>query len=327
VSFLDRIRSRARAVPRRIVFPEAADPRTIEAALRLTREAIVEPILVGSPDSLRAYGVDVGTVTIIDPLIDPRRERLAALLWSRRKDRGLSEDEAHRLTADPLLFGALLVALGEVDGSIAGAVHTTGEVLRAALWAVGPAEGISTISSSFYMLVRPPAAGRETQVLTFSDAAVVPDPNPLQLAEIALAAAEARRRVVGDEPRVAFLSYSTRGSAEGPSIDKVRDALTLFRDRAPDIPADGELQVDAALIDSIGRRKAPGSPVAGRANVLVFPDLDAGNIGYKLVERIGGAQAIGPIIQGLARPCNDLSRGASVEDIVNVAYITALMAA
>jgi phosphate acetyltransferase len=327
VSFLDRIRARASATRRRLVFPEASDPRILEAVLRLSREAIVEPVLLGSEAALRPLGIDPGAVAIVDPLVDARRERLARHLWERRRARGMSEEEALRLAGDPLLFGSLLVGVGDVDGSIAGAVHTTGDVLRAALWAVGSAEGISTISSSFYMLVRPLAGSREASVLTFSDAAVVPEPNPLQLAEIAIAAAEARRRVVGDEPRVAFLSYSTRGSAEGPSIDRVRDALTIFRQRAPDIPADGELQVDAALVEVVARRKAPGSPVAGRANVLVFPDLDAGNIGYKLVERLGGAQAIGPIVQGLARPCNDLSRGASVEDIVNVAYITALMAA
>jgi phosphate acetyltransferase len=223
------------------------------------------------------------------------------------------------------MFGALLVAAGEVDGSVAGAANATGDVLRAAFWAVGTAQGTRTVSSTMYMLA-PPFRSGEAEVLSFADCAVVPHPTAGQLADIAVAAALARRRVVGDEPRVAFLSFSTAGSAEDESVTRIRDALERFRQREPHITADGELQADAALIESVARRKAPGSALAGGANVLIFPDLNAGNIAYKLVQRLAGADAIGPVLQGLRRPCNDLSRGATAADIVNVACITALLA-
>ena len=322
------VRERAAALGRRLVFPEGEDPRTCVAVAELVRADLVRPVVLGSPDSVRrglaTAGVAPEQVEISNPEDD--LERYAAELHTARAHRGLSLQDARRWAADPVIRGALMVRLGEVDGSVAGAVHSTADVMRAAFWCVGPAEGIRTVSSSFYMAVRD-FRGAGPEVLTYTDGAVVQDPDAHQLADIAVAAARARLKVVGDEPQVAFLSYATRGSAEGPSVDKVREALALFRERMPTVPADGELQADAALMASIGERKAPGSPVAGSANVLVFPDLDAGNIAYKLTQRLAGAAAIGPVVQGLRRPCNDLSRGAAPSDIVEVACITALLAA
>jgi len=258
----------------------------------------------------------------LDPSKDPRLGRIAEFLRERRPDRIRDGVHALDIAADPVNFGASLVALGEADGCVAGAVYATGDVVRAALWAIGTAPGMSLVSSSFYMVL----PGNDT-VLTFTDCAVVPEPTPGQLAEIALAAAGDRPRLVGDSPRVAFLSYSTKGSAGGPHVARVQEATAHFQQLAPNILCDGELQADAALNQEVGERKAPGSAVAGRANVLVFPDLDAGNIGYKLVERIAAARAIGPILQGLDRPVNDLSRGCSVQDIVDVVAVTAVQAA
>jgi len=329
-TFRDDLRRRAAAHPRRIALPEATDPRVAVAAAELAAAEIMHPVLFGDPTAVRAAlagagvsDIEADALEIIDPVAD--LDANVQVLRGLRGDR-ISEEEARGAAATPLICSTLGLRAGRVDGVVAGAVHTTADVLRAALQTVGPADGIETVSSAFYMtLVRPGATGETT--LTFTDCAVVPEPSADQLAQIAESAARARRAIVGDEPRVAFLSYSTRGSAEGPSVTRTREALELFRARMPDVPADGELQVDAALVPAVGARKAPGSDVAGRANVLVFPDLDAANIGYKLVERLAGAQAIGPVLQGLRRPVNDLSRGARVPEIIDAACVTALLAA
>jgi len=326
MSVLDRLAERARARPRRIVFPEGGEPRTLAAVARIQHEGTLDPVVLGVPEAIRDgllhAGGDPDAVEVVDIRNSEGTGRYATHLWNRRRARGLTEAEARERVREPLVRGAAMVALGQVDGSVAGAVHSTADVLRAALWCVGPADGIRTVSSSFHMIL----PGPPEQVLTFTDCAVVPDPTGPQLAQIAATAARARRAIFGDSPMVAFLSYSTLGSAEGPSVDRVRQGLALFRDMEPGTPADGEFQADTALVEVVARRKAPASAVGGHANILVFPNLDAGNIAYKLVARLAGAKAVGPVIQGLRRPLNDLSRGASADDIVQVAVMTSLMA-
>lgn len=327
--FLGELRARARTRPRRIVFPEGTEPR-VHAALRVAlEEELFTPVLIGSPEVIRAEleaaGMDVGRVRVVDPEPEAHRARLEEQLIALRAERGAPPGPAARRVRDPVIQAALLVALGEADGGVAGSVRTTADVVRAALGTFGLAVGLQTLSSAFFMVFdRGHPAG--PRVLTFTDAAVVPEPTADQLADFATAASRAHRAVVGEEPRVAFLSYSTKGSADGASVTLAREALERFRETTPDVLADGELQADAAVVPSVADRKVPGSDLGGRASVLVFPDLASANIAYKLVQHLGGAHALGPILLGLDRPFNDLSRGATAEDIVAVACITSLMA-
>ena len=322
---------RAKANKQRIVLPEGTEERTLTAADRAIADGLADIIILGNIDELHALADKLGLknidkATLIDPATSPKREEYAQLLFELRKKKGMTIEQAREKVLDPLYYGCLIIKSGEADGQISGALSTTGDTLRPALQIIKCAPGITCVSGAMLMITQTPQFG-EDGVLVVGDVAVTPMPDAAQLAQIAVCTAQTAKSVAGfADPRVAMLSFSTKGSAKHEVVDKVLEATKIAKEMAPELKIDGELQADAALVPSVGKKKAPGSDIAGNANVLVFPNLEVGNIGYKLVQRLGNADAIGPILQGIARPVNDLSRGCSVDDIYKMVAITACQA-
>ncbi|MBO7347863.1 MAG: phosphate acetyltransferase [Bacteroidaceae bacterium] len=330
MSLMQQIIARAQANKQRIVLPESLEERTLTAADRSLADGLADIILIGNPDEIKALGKKLGLThldqaTIIDPATSEKTEEYAQLLFELRKAKGMTIEKARQQVMDPLYFGCLIIKSGDADGQISGALSTTGDTLRPALQIIKCAPGITCVSGAMLMITDKPEYG-DNGVLVIGDVAVTPMPDANQLAQIAVCTAQTAKSVAGIDPKVAMLSFSTKGSAKHEVVDKVVEATRMAKEMAPDLAIDGELQADAALVASVGEKKCPGSPIAGHANVLVVPCLEVGNIGYKLVQRLGGADAIGPILQGIARPVNDLSRGCSVDDIYKMVAITACQA-
>ena len=325
---INEILERAKADRQRIVLPEGTEERTLKAANQILTDGIADLILLGNPAEINACATEWGLgniskATIIDPENNPKQEEYAQLLFELRKKKGMTIEEARKLVTNPLYLGCLIIKNGDADGQLAGARNTTGDVLRPALQIIKTAPGITCVSGAMLLLTHAPEYGKNG-ILVMGDVAVTPVPDASQLAQIAVCTARTAQAVAGiAEPKVAMLSFSTKGSAKHENVDKVVEALKLAKEMAPDLNIDGEMQADAALVPSVGASKAPGSPVAGEANVLIVPSLEVGNISYKLVQRLGHADAVGPILQGIARPVNDLSRGCSIEDVYRMIAITA----
>jgi len=322
-TFIDDIRNKASKRFLKIAFPDAADVRTLKAADGLRDMKIAQPLLIGNKQAIKSLadetGISLQGIPVIDPLNSEWKSEFTGTLFEKRKAKGWTMEQTAEAVSSPLYFAGLMLAADKVSAVVGGNISPTGDIIRAAIHTVGTAPGISTVSSYFIMVL-------PDRLLGFADCAVVPNPTDVQLADIAVTSARNFQAVTGQEPRLAMLSFSTKGSATHADVDKVVSAVRIAREKAPDLLLDGEMQADAALVPSVGERKCQGSPVAGKANVLIFPDLDAGNIGYKLTERLAGAVAVGPIVQGLNKPYCDLSRGCSVDDMINVAAICSLMA-
>lgn len=327
MNLIDEMIERAKANPRRIVLPEGEEIRTLKAADALLNDGVAELILIGNPDNIEAVAKEnnlenLDKATIVDPINHDKKQAYIELLVELRKKKGMTPEQALPLVENPLYLSCLMIKSGDADGEVAGAMNATGNVLRPAFQIVKTKPGISVVSGAFLMFLENDNFG-ENGVMVFADCAVHPNPTASELAQIAVATGETTQNIAGFEPRIAMLSFSTKGSAKHEMVDKVVEATRLAKELAPEMKIDGELQADAAIVEAVGASKAPGSDIAGKANVLVFPTLEVGNIAYKLVQRLAGAQAVGPILQGMAAPINDLSRGCSVDDIYKLVAITA----